>query len=37
MLRLRRKLEDNLDVPRHFQTESGVGYRFVSEPLVDAE
>ena len=37
MLRLRRKLEDNLDVPRHFQTESGVGYRFVSEPLVCAE
>jgi len=32
MLRLRRKLEEDLDAPRHFQTESGVGYRFVSEP-----
>ena len=32
MLRLRRKLEDDLDAPRHFQTESGVGYRFLSEP-----
>ena len=32
MLRLRRKLEDNLDEPRFFQTESGIGYRFVSEP-----
>lgn len=32
MLRLRRKLEDDLDAPRHFQTESGIGYRFLSEP-----
>ena len=32
MLRLRRKLEDDLDSPRHFQTESGIGYRFHSEP-----
>lgn len=32
MLRLRRKLEDDLDTPRHFQTESGIGYRFHSEP-----
>ena len=30
MMRLRRKLEDELDVPRYFQTESGIGYRFVS-------
>jgi DNA-binding response OmpR family regulator len=37
MLRLRRKLEDDLDMPRHFQTESGVGYRFVCEPQVFAE
>lgn len=32
MLRLRRKLEDELDEPKFFQTESGVGYRFVSDP-----
>jgi two-component system KDP operon response regulator KdpE len=32
MLRLRRKLEDDLDAPRYFQTESGIGYRFLSEP-----
>ena len=32
MLRLRRKLEDDLDAPKYFQTESGVGYRFQSEP-----
>jgi len=32
MLRLRRKLEDDLDAPKYFQTESGVGYRFLSEP-----
>ncbi|HWA11297.1 MAG TPA: response regulator [Opitutaceae bacterium] len=32
MLRLRRKLEDDLDAPKYFQTESGIGYRFVSEP-----
>ena len=31
MLRLRRKMEDDLDSPRHFQTESGIGYRFLSE------
>jgi two-component system KDP operon response regulator KdpE len=31
MLRLRRKLEDDLDTPRYFQTESGIGYRFLSE------
>jgi len=37
MLRLRRKLEDDLDAPKYFQTESGVGYRFVSEPVVLAE
>jgi two-component system KDP operon response regulator KdpE len=33
LLRLRRKLEDDLDAPRFFQTESGIGYRFVSAPL----
>ena len=33
MLRLRRKLEDDLDSPRYFQTESGVGYRFLSESV----
>ena len=32
MMRLRRKLEDELDAPKFFQTESGIGYRFVSEP-----
>ncbi|HVU24222.1 MAG TPA: response regulator transcription factor [Opitutus sp.] len=32
MMRLRKKLEDELDAPRFFLTESGVGYRFVSEP-----
>jgi two-component system KDP operon response regulator KdpE len=31
MMRLRRKLEDEPDAPKYFQTESGVGYRFVSE------
>jgi len=31
MLRLRRKLEDDLDAPRYFQTESGIGYRFVGD------
>jgi two-component system KDP operon response regulator KdpE len=36
MLRLRRKLEDDLDAPRHFHTESGVGYRFESEPSDNA-
>jgi two-component system KDP operon response regulator KdpE len=32
VMRLRRKLEDELDAPQFFQTESGIGYRFVSEP-----
>lgn len=32
MMRLRRKLEDDLDEPKYFHTESGVGYRFVSDP-----
>jgi len=32
MLRLRRKLEDEADGPGYFQTESGVGYRFLGEP-----
>ena len=32
MMRLRRKLGDDSVVAAHFQTESGVGYRFVSEP-----
>lgn len=32
VMRLRRKLEDDQDEPRHFQTESGIGYRFVSDP-----
>lgn len=32
MMRLRRKLEDEVDTPRYFQTESGIGYRFVTEP-----
>ncbi len=31
VLRLRRKLEDDLDAPKFFQTESGIGYRFVCE------
>lgn len=31
MLRLRRKLEDDQDAPQFFQTESGIGYRFLSE------
>jgi len=31
MLRLRRKLEDNRATPQFFQTESGIGYRFLSE------
>jgi len=30
MLRLRRKLEDDLHAPKYFQTESGIGYRFLS-------
>jgi two-component system KDP operon response regulator KdpE len=32
MMRLRRKLGEDVDSPGYFQTESGVGYRFVSEP-----
>lgn len=31
MMRLRRKL-DEIDEPKYFHTESGVGYRFVSDP-----
>ncbi len=31
MMRLRRKLEDDPDAPKHLQTESGIGYRLVSE------
>jgi two-component system KDP operon response regulator KdpE len=31
MLRLRRKLEEDLNAPRFFQTESGIGYRFVCD------
>jgi two-component system KDP operon response regulator KdpE len=33
MMRLRRKLEPDESAPQHFQTESGIGYRFVSEPM----
>jgi two-component system, OmpR family, KDP operon response regulator KdpE len=32
LMRLRRKLEEEADRPRHFQTESGIGYRFVTDP-----
>jgi len=32
MMRLRRKLGEDVDARGYFQTESGVGYRFVSEP-----
>jgi two-component system KDP operon response regulator KdpE len=32
MLRLRRKLEDRPEAPRHFLTESGIGYRLVTAP-----
>jgi two-component system KDP operon response regulator KdpE len=32
MMRLRRKLENEPDAPKHFQTESGIGYRLVSDP-----
>lgn len=32
MMRLRRKLGEDVDSAGHFQTESGVGYRFVSDP-----
>jgi two-component system, OmpR family, KDP operon response regulator KdpE len=33
MLRLRRKLEEDSDEPKYFQTESGIGYRFVCDPV----
>ena len=33
MMRLRRKLEDEPDSPKHLQTESNIGYRLVSDPL----
>lgn len=32
LMRLRRKLEPEDETPGHFQTESGIGYRFVSDP-----
>ena len=32
LMRLRRKLEQDPDSPQFFQTESGIGYRFVTEP-----
>lgn len=32
MMRLRQKIEADPDDPRHLQTESGIGYRLVSEP-----
>lgn len=32
MMRLRRKIEDEPDSPRHLLTESSIGYRLVSEP-----
>lgn len=32
MTGLRRKLEENPTQPRHIRTESGVGYRLVSDP-----
>lgn len=32
MMRLRRKLGEEVDSAGHFQTEAGVGYRFVSDP-----
>jgi two-component system KDP operon response regulator KdpE len=34
MMRLRRKLGDDVDSAGHFQSESGVGYRFVSNPML---
>jgi two-component system KDP operon response regulator KdpE len=33
MMRLRKKLGEDVDSAGHFQTESGVGYRFVSDPV----
>jgi len=32
IMRLRRKLEDDVDEPKYFLTESGIGYRFVCDP-----
>jgi DNA-binding response OmpR family regulator len=32
--RLRKKLEDDIDAPRHVVTVHGLGYRFDSEPIV---
>jgi two-component system KDP operon response regulator KdpE len=32
IMRLRRKLENEVDAPKFFQTESGIGYRFVTQP-----
>jgi two-component system KDP operon response regulator KdpE len=34
MMHLRRKLGEDVDSAGHFQTESGVGYRFVSDPAL---
>jgi two-component system KDP operon response regulator KdpE len=34
MMNLRRKLGEEVNTAGHFQTESGVGYRFVSEPAL---
>lgn len=36
MMHLRRKLGEDVDSAGHFQTESGVGYRFVSDPMASA-
>lgn len=36
MMRLRRKIEDDPDAPRHLRTESGIGYRLVVEPGAEA-
>ncbi len=33
MMRLRKKLEDDPDAPKYFQTESGIGYRLVSDAV----
>jgi len=33
MMRLRRKIEDEPDAPKYFQTESGIGYRLLVDPL----
>ncbi len=35
MMRLRRKLENNPDEPQHLHTESGIGYRLLTEPLAN--